>query len=226
MKNHIPISSKVFIVCCLVFALVGGACLFLFSKGELLLHLNSLASEPWDGFFQLYTHLGLGGLLGILSVVFLFIRYYYSILFASALVCAGIFTFLLKQVIFNGMPRPASYLGTEAFYHIIEGFKYHHSGSFPSGHTMTAFAGAFAFSIVLKKGYWGVITFFIALLVGVSRVYLCQHFFMDIFAGALIGTAYTYLLHYFLGYRLNWAYKPKLNSNLPSYFKQRKLKLG
>ena len=91
------------------------------------------------------------------------------------------------------MPRPARYLGTDTFYHIIEGFKYHRiQDLFPSGHTMTAFAGAFIMTIILKNRYWGSIFFTLALLVGISRVYLCQHFFMDIYAGALIGTGYTF----------------------------------
>ncbi len=222
MKKCIPLSSKVFIICICAFALAGTVLLFIFAKGELLLKLNSIANKPLDEFFQLFTHLGLGGLLAILAGIFLFIRYYYSILFATSLICAGIFTYLLKQVIFQGMPRPAKFIGVENFHHIIEGFKYHHSGAFPSGHTMTAFAGAFAITIVLKDRYWGLLAFIVALLVGISRVYLCQHFFMDIFAGALIGTAYTFLLHYFLGYRLSWAYKAKFNSNLIELLRSKK----
>ena len=224
MKNYIPLSSKVFIICTCVFALVGAILLGVFSKGELLLKLNGVASEPLDVFFLLFTHLGLGGVLGILAGIFLFVRYYYSILFAASLICAGIFTFLLKQVIFEGMPRPTKFIGKDNLYHLIEGFKYHGSGSFPSGHTMTAFAGAFAITIVMKDRQWGAVAFLVALLVGVSRIYLCQHFFMDVFAGALIGTAYTYLLHYFLGCRLNWAYKAKFNSNLIELYKSKKVK--
>ncbi len=224
MNSYIPRSSKVFIICMAIFAIVGAILLATFSKGDILLAINSIANDSWDTFFKLYTDIGLGGTLGILAVVYLFKRYYYSILFAASLICAGIFTYLLKQVIFNGMPRPARYLGTDTFYHIIEGFKYHHSGSFPSGHTMTAFAGAFIMTIILKNRYWGSIFFTLALLVGISRVYLCQHFFMDIYAGALIGTGYTFLLHYLLGYRLNLAYKSKFNGSLISWYRSRKQK--
>ncbi|WP_075590277.1 phosphatase PAP2 family protein [Labilibacter marinus] len=224
MKKYIPSSSRVFIICTFVFAVVGAALLAIYSKGELLLALNSVATKPLDEFFRLFTHLGLGGVLGILAGIFLFIRYYYSILFAASLLSAGIFTYLLKQVIFQGMPRPTKFLGVDSLHHIIEGFKYHGSGSFPSGHTMTAFAGAFAVTIVLKSKRAGFIAFGIAFLVGISRVYLCQHFFMDIYAGALIGTAYTLGLHYWLGHHLGWDTNPKFNGNLISTIKAKRLK--
>lgn len=222
MKNYFPEASRMFGWFILFFGCIGVILLSLFSKGKILIALNHFGIEPLDEFFKLITNLGLGGILAILAVIFLFIRYYYSILFASTLVTAGILTFLLKKVIFKGMPRPAKFFDLETLPHVIKGLTYHHWGTFPSGHAMTAFAGAFVITIIAKNKRFGYWAFLIAFLVGVSRVYLCMHFFMDIFAGAMIGTFYSALLHYFLGYKLNWANNPKFNSNLIDFIYLRK----
>jgi undecaprenyl-diphosphatase len=75
--------------------------------------------------------------------------------------------------------------------------------SFPSGHTQTAFAIAAVLSGFIALRY-SVITFLLAAMVGLSRVYLGVHFLTDVIAGALVGftigmlallALYTYGLH-------------------------------
>ena len=100
MKFTIPSSLRVFLYLLAIFTIIGTVLLFKFDKGDIFLYLNSKGSKVLDELFKLITLLGLGGLLAILAVIFLFIRYYYSILFAVSLILAGIFSYLLKQVIF------------------------------------------------------------------------------------------------------------------------------
>jgi membrane-associated phospholipid phosphatase len=57
--------------------------------------------------------------------------------------------------------------------------------SFPSGHTNTAFSAAMLMVLCFSKRFWP--AFFIAGLVGYSRVYMGVHFPIDVFAGALFG---------------------------------------
>ncbi len=213
MAKITPPASKVFLISCACFLFIGAILLSIFNKGFLVLLLNDHHTPFLDQFFKLFTNLGLGGLLAILAVAFLFIRFYYSILITASLICAGLFTFVLKQLVFTHIPRPTKFFepGTLS---LINGVNYHHWGSFPSGHTMTAFAGSFILTIILKDKQWGFVFFLIALLVAISRVYLCQHFFMDAYAGAFIGTAYTFALHYILGYKLGCKHKAGFNSNL------------
>lgn len=62
--------------------------------------------------------------------------------------------------------------------------------SFPSGHTITAFAFATALTAYYPELAWGL--GFCALSIAASRILLGMHFLSDVVAGALIGT--------FLGY--------------------------
>ncbi len=222
MKFTIPSSLRVFLYLLALFTIIGTVLLFKFDKGDIFLYLNSKGSKFLDEFFKLITLLGLGGLLAILAVIFLFIRYYYSILFAVSLIAAGIFSYLLKHVIFKGMPRPAGVFDLENLSHIVEGIKIHKYNSFPSGHTMTAFSLGIILTLILKNRTWGIVVFAISFAVGISRIYLIQHFFIDVYVGALIGTAYTLLIHYLIGHRLKLDYKPAFNGNLLSLIRKRK----
>jgi len=63
--------------------------------------------------------------------------------------------------------------------------------SFPSGHTMTAFAVAVPLSLFYPSLTIGLL--FCALSIAMSRILLGMHFLSDVLAGALIGTGLGYL---------------------------------
>jgi undecaprenyl-diphosphatase len=70
--------------------------------------------------------------------------------------------------------------------------------SFPSGHTMTAFAVAVPLALFYPTLIIGL--FFCALSIAMSRILLGMHFLSDVVAGALIGTALGYLSYYAFAY--------------------------
>ena len=59
---------------------------------------------------------------------------------------------------------------------------------------MTIFCAAFLLSIVLRNRVLAILLLMVALLVGYSRIYLLQHFLMDVAGGALIGTGSAYAM--------------------------------
>jgi len=63
--------------------------------------------------------------------------------------------------------------------------------SFPSGHTMTAFAVAIPFSLFYPELTAGLL--FCALSIALSRILLGMHFLSDVVAGAILGTGLGYL---------------------------------
>ena len=60
------------------------------------------------------------------------------------------------------------------------------SASFPSGHAITAFAAASAIAVLCPRLRWPALV--LAALVAFSRVYLGVHFWLDIVAGAALGS--------------------------------------
>jgi undecaprenyl-diphosphatase len=63
--------------------------------------------------------------------------------------------------------------------------------SFPSGHTITAFAVAISFGLFYPTLFWGLL--FCAVSIGVSRILLGMHFLSDVVVGAAIGIGLAYL---------------------------------
>ncbi len=74
---------------------------------------------------------------------------------------------------------------------VIEPFDFYHNFSFPSGHAVIAFAGAFVLSKKLPKFKW--LFYSIAVIISFSRIYLGKHFPSDILGGAVIGIMIGYI---------------------------------
>ncbi|MCM0041471.1 MAG: phosphatase PAP2 family protein [Algoriphagus sp.] len=175
----------------LVVLVLGLIFLPFYKKGVIELYINTHHHPYLDSFFSYVTHLGDGLILVVPIFLFLFHKYCYLVLISLA---SGIHLLLVhigKKWLFEGMPRPAEFFKGVPFYE-VPGVTLHHWGSFPSGHTATAFMLASFFYLVLPKKFkLHSILMGIALLVGMSRVYLMQHFLVDIWAGALIGVFST-----------------------------------
>ena len=72
--------------------------------------------------------------------------------------------------------------------------------SFPSGHTASSFAAAFALLPALpkKKKAWFIPAIILACIIAASRIYVCVHYPSDVFAGIIIGTIIG-IVGYFIG---------------------------
>lgn len=164
----------------------------------------------WCGFLDklmpIITVLGEGGWFWIvIAVVCLFSKKYrkVGITMAFALIVMLVINDLTLKNIFARV-RPFNFepfADLYAMFPTVEGkpellVGLPSSFSFPSGHTSSSFAAAFAI-LLNKKWKLGVPALIMAVLIGFSRNYLMVHYPTDVLFGALFGAVYA-ILAYFL----------------------------
>lgn len=209
--KEIIIRNRYYCIPLLIFLLLG--VLFVLPKGNVVLWLNEHHSPILDTFFKYYTNVGDGAVFGMLVLLFLFIRYSYFFLSLSiALSCMFISQFS-KRVIFSDMIRPKLFFAERGqLLNAIDGVKMHGYHSFPSGHTLTVVAYTLMLALLLPNKKWGVVLFLFAWIGGVSRIYLAQHFLMDVYAGTILGSIITFF-YYFGMEKKGWFKNPWLKEN-------------
>jgi membrane-associated phospholipid phosphatase len=161
---------------------------FCYTKTAGFLIFNQFHPRWLDIFFKYTTNLG-DGLISILAaVILLTLRKKKK---AMTIVLAYIYSGLLIQIAKRllHMPRPKYFFEQTLFQytHFVEGVSMHNQNSFPSGHTASAFAMATVMVLVFKKKKISLFCLFTALIIGYSRIYLAQHFLIDVIFGALAG---------------------------------------
>ncbi len=175
-----------------LFFLVSLCLVILVNKFDLHSITNELHSPFLDAFFKYATHIGDGIMFGVLVLVFLFVKRKMALVFLIGGILTLVITHLLKKVIFKGIARPVGALGEEAL-HLVDGVKMALWNSFPSGHTITAFTIFTILSLYFAKCKSQYLWFSLAIIAGVSRVYLSQHFLIDVFVGSFIGILIGFL---------------------------------
>jgi membrane-associated phospholipid phosphatase len=84
----------------------------------------------------------------------------------------------------------------------------------PSGHSQNSVAVWGSVAAYLRRGWAWAIAVFLMLMVGLSRVYLGAHFFIDMFAGWLIGALLLWLFLRYWDPVLAWAKQKSLGQQL------------
>lgn len=147
---------------------------------QILFLINRPDTPYMDWIMLSLTHLGNGVAAAMLVLLLAPVRRDLAVRAAVAMVAAGLLTELTKE--FATTPRPPAVYGD--LVHVL-GPKLMR-GSFPSGHTTTVFALACSLKgFTDARIYRGIL--FLAVLVGVSRIYIGAHFPVDVAFGALLG---------------------------------------
>ncbi len=190
-------NNKLYFLLLLIFIVVGGIILTLITRGNDILFFNAYRSPIANNFFRFSTQLGEPPVYVVIGILALAYKFRYALLIAlTGFIVLGV-SHGLKM--YFAIDRPAAFFQKVqriAEITMVDGVNVHTGAtSFPSGHSMSAFA-IYSLLIFLlpKRKRITLVLFSLALLVGISRVFLVQHFWPDVYVGALIGAALAILI--------------------------------
>jgi membrane-associated phospholipid phosphatase len=203
--KEILLKNKFFFYPLLFFWLFASFCLFICEKGDVFLFVNQNHSGFLDILFYYATSLGNGYVFLVFACLLLFVQYRYLLILAGAALLQTILVQIPKKLIFSDCMRPLKYFADHSDINLVEGVRVHSWQSFPSGHTATAFCVATLVVLMFKNRKLALFVLLTAFLVACSRIYLAQHFFMDIVAGSFIGVMSAWISYYcFAGRKNAW----------------------
>ena len=193
-----------FLVPTLVLALVLGIALLITPKAELHLALCQPHTTGLDTIIPIITNL-VDWLPYLCVILLLFDRVGWATFLASNLLLSTVIVQPIKHIVCA--PRPLTWFAEnmpDVTLPLVEGVRMNHWLSFPSGHTTTFFVLFYSLSIILcaenvtGKMILSFLCFLCASFGAYTRIYLSQHFALDIFAGILIALFSTLSLYFFL----------------------------
>jgi membrane-associated phospholipid phosphatase len=208
-----------FLLYLLVFA-CGTVLVLSIPKTELHMLMNQNHTVFQDWFFRTVTWLGDGWIAAAISCIFLFVRYRYFFMLMLSFSISGLLAQFIKHFIFPGAMRPAVFLEQMPEIQTVAGVGLYHSFSMPSGHTTTAFAVLLLVGFITKNKPAFFLAVILAWCVAISRVYLSQHFLVDVVAGSFLGTLSALFFYwYFQKLKPEWLNRSLLDL-LPGRKKQ------
>ncbi|WP_424962036.1 phosphatase PAP2 family protein [Ekhidna sp.] len=186
MINHLRNTRSFYIIYLCLFGL---SCIFYSyqSHGDFVIWLNSLHNPIWDFFFRYWTHTGSVYFFIATILVLIFLKRRFGLILSMVGIGVSLVSSFFKFVVFPDIPRPSLFFEGQEILAKVEGVHLLGLNSFPSGHAMAAFALATFIALMLQKNSYSVLLLTMACLTALSRVYLAQHFLIDIMAGSLIG---------------------------------------
>lgn len=180
--------NKIYFIGLLASLLIAAVFLLANGKAAAFISLNSYHPFLLNIFFINYTFMGDGIFaLCLVAVMFFYLKKKNQ---GFALLYSFLISGLAVQVIKNliSAPRPRLFFEQGQYLFFMDGISLANNSSFPSGHTATAFAIATVFVMMLKNKNWQWLILPAALLAGYSRIYLAQHFLLDVIIGAILGS--------------------------------------
>ena len=178
--------------------ILGGIGLAIFNKGDVLLLVNGSHNVFLDYLFSYGTHFGNGLFYVVVILILAVVKYRYALLGLLCFSITGLLTQFLKKIVFSDYARPRVFFQDQVDLHFIEGVKILSKYSFPSGHTATAFSLFCLLALIVPKNGYGMLFIAMALIGGISRIYLVQHFFVDVYFGSILGVLITTGIYYYV----------------------------
>lgn len=190
--------NKCFFIPVLIFYIFSIYRLISFSKINNHLFFNQYVGNPYvDWFFKYITYLGDGFFVIMIVILWSLKNIRQSLILLVSYVASGGLVAILKNYVFD-YARPHfmfTYYYKEIHIKYVEGVEQLALNSFPSGHSTSAFVLFTFIALQLKKSWQKCTMAIVGILVTFSRVYLSQHWLVDIFAGSVLGLLLTILVY-------------------------------
>jgi membrane-associated phospholipid phosphatase len=169
----------VLLCCCLLVKLA-------FTKDEIYFAVNSRHTDLLDNIEPYITDLGNGWTIVIIAALLTLYNYRVAFLMVTTFLVTSIAVQIVK--FFFDAPRPKLYFKDQiSKLYFVKGVDILSNDSFPSGHTLTAFATGVLITYLVKNKSWGILLVLYGAMVGFSRMYLSEHFFEDVIGGSVLG---------------------------------------
>ncbi len=213
-------ANKWYFVIFNIFFLAGIVLLASINQGDVILFFSNNRSEAGDLFFSYFTRMGEEWLYILAITGLLFVRFRYVVMVPFVALTVLLVSFSTKS--YFAHDRPSIFFKKAQLFdqiNLVEGITLLNGPtSFPSGHTMSAFAMYGLLALIVKdKRISALLLFFAALLVGISRMYLVQHFLKDVVTGAVLGTSLA-ILAYYLQSRIPYDPKQWIDRSLTDFW--------
>lgn len=168
---------------------------FTCTQSGISLFVNSFHTATLDFIFNYLTDLG-DGMFAVAVVIAIFLfRRPHTLQSILCFVIPALVTQALKRLVFADHYRPSVKMKTFTELHYVPGVSMHELHSFPSGHTTSAFAVFLFLSLISSNKKFGMLFLAVSILIGLSRIYLLQHFYEDVLVGSFIGVTVTTLVY-------------------------------
>jgi len=211
LKQH-----RSFFILYFTFLLFGAYLLVVYSKSSIHIYFNQFHNEYFDYIFKYLTHLGDGLTIALIGLLFLLFKSIRSgLLIWISGILSGLISQGMKHLLFGETPRPFKYFTEIKPYvlHYVDDVDMNMVNSLPSGHTSSAFALCLSIAMIYTTRKMDNSMFILAFFIGISRIYLSQHFFEDVFIGSMVGVLSAIVVYSFL-YPPNHKDNLKLSSPL------------
>jgi len=169
----------ILLCCCFVIKL-------LYSKDDIYFAVNTRHTDFLDAVEPYITDLGDGWTIVILAAIISLYNYRVAFLMVTTFLVSSLGVQIAKFCF--DAPRPKLYFKNQlSRLYFVKGVDILSTHSFPSGHTLTAFATGVLVTYLVKNKNWAYLLIFYGVMVGFSRMYLSEHFFEDVVAGSAMG---------------------------------------
>lgn len=199
MKGFLKNNSLIFLV---YFLIIGTSIGFLLNYSKVQVHeyLNQFVGNSFlNKFFYYITYLGDGAVAALILFIILLYNIRLGLYATASFLTATLLSITLKHQMYDDVNRPSFvfkyFIGTKL--KLVEGVDLYIHNSFPSGHSTQAFSIFMCLVFATNNQAYKFLFFALAVLTAISRVYLSQHWLVDITVGSIIGTLFS-LVYYFI----------------------------